>query len=135
MGFSAGSTSSREGVPVARKLPVAPVSAVAVGAVLGVLWWEDVAVVGGSRSNEVLTSFLKTSCLHLDFPRLQIWSGSVASLAASLVVPRLLAASLRRFKGLRGCQTACSPWRRRMRSQPPHMLVIAESRTWLAWGF
>ncbi len=61
MGFSAGSTSSKEGVPIARKLPVAPVSAVAVGAVQGVLWWEDVAGAGGSRSNEVLTSFLKTS--------------------------------------------------------------------------
>lgn len=49
MGFSAGSTSSREGVPMARKLPVAPVSAVAVGV-------EDVVLAGGSRSDEVLTS-------------------------------------------------------------------------------
>ncbi len=55
MGFSAGSTSSKEGVPIARKLPVAPVSAVAVGALFEGL---DVIVAGGSRSDEVLTSSL-----------------------------------------------------------------------------
>ena len=43
---------------MARKLPVAPVSAVAVGAVSGVGCWEDVFGAGGSRSDEVLTSFL-----------------------------------------------------------------------------
>ncbi len=58
IGFLACCTSRSDGVPTARKWPVAAVSAAAVG-FCG--WREDVTVVGGSRSDDVELTSCSTS--------------------------------------------------------------------------